>query len=272
MGGGLLVLIFGLFGLTVGSFLNVLIVRHGARSLAGRSACMSCGRTIEWHDLVPVVSWLALRGRCRYCRSRISIQYPLVEVATGILFAFVGASPAPLIARVLGLFIAALLVAITVYDLRHTIIPDGWVYAFALLALASSLLSLGANGREVLIVLLSGPLLAAPLAALWFFSRGTWMGLGDAKLALGIGWLLGWYWGTIAIFLAFMLGALIAVGVLLPPPYILRTLHSIGITSLGLARRGYTMKSEVPFGPFLIASCLFVWFMTLYVIPIPLPW
>ncbi|MDO8561738.1 MAG: prepilin peptidase, partial [bacterium] len=99
--------IFGLFGLIIGSFLNVLIVRGGVRALSGRSACMSCGRGIPWYDLIPVFSWVLLRGRCRFCRSKISVQYPLVELTTALLFAALGASPVSLIARIFGLLIVA---------------------------------------------------------------------------------------------------------------------------------------------------------------------
>jgi Bacterial Peptidase A24 N-terminal domain len=80
---------FGMFGLIVGSFFNVVIIR-GTGALIGRSACMSCGKTLAWYDMVPVVSWFLLRGRCRTCGSALSIQYPLVEGATAILFALVG--------------------------------------------------------------------------------------------------------------------------------------------------------------------------------------
>src|SRR4051812_42460706 len=84
--------VFGIFGLIIGSFLNVLILRHGERSLGGRSACMSCGRTLKWFDLIPVFSWLALLGRCRTCKKKISVQYPIVEATTAILFAAVGSA------------------------------------------------------------------------------------------------------------------------------------------------------------------------------------
>src|SRR5207244_1854886 len=89
------------------------------------------------YDMVPVVSWLALKGRCRTCEAKISIQYPLVEVATAISFALIaGASfPLALFSRALFCILAALLIAIFVYDLYHTIIPDPWVYTFDLLAL-----------------------------------------------------------------------------------------------------------------------------------------
>ena len=85
-----LVLAFGILGLCVGSFLNVIILRRGKRSLSWRSECMSCAKTLAWYDLIPIASWVILRGRCRACGSSISIQYPLVEAATAILFAVFG--------------------------------------------------------------------------------------------------------------------------------------------------------------------------------------
>ena len=256
-------LVFGLLGLIIGSFLNVLILRRGAKSILGRSGCLSCGHELEALDLVPFFSWLALRGRCRYCGSRISIQYPLVEASTAVLFALIGAAAfvIPLLVS-LYLAIAALLILIAAYDIRHTIIPDSWVYAFAVLALPSQLFVPHADA--LWIILLSGPFAALPFVALWGVSSGRWMGLGDAKLALGIGWLLGPVFAWVAITLAFVIGALVSVCILLPLPYILRALSQLGITSFPIRARGFTMKSEVAFGPFLILGCIIIWISLLY--------
>src|SRR5271165_6313244 len=120
--------LYGLLGLVIGSFLNVVIIRRGARTIGGRSGCLSCGAPLAWYDMVPVFSWLALLGRCRSCGSPISVQYPLVEASTAILFALIGGSPLPLMMQVLSLAICAILVLITAYDVRHTIIPDEWSY------------------------------------------------------------------------------------------------------------------------------------------------
>lgn len=260
--------IFALFGLIVGSFLNVLIVRATVRALSGRSACMSCGRGILWYDLIPVLSWVWLGGRCRFCRSKISAQYPLVELTTAFLFAALGAAPVPIIVRLFGLPILAILVAISAYDLRHTIIPDAWVWIFNALALISSLLTT----NYLLLTILSGPAVALPLFALWLVSRGRWMGLGDAKLALGIGWLLGPLYGIVALFFAFVIGAVVSVFVLLPLPHVALYLSKRGIARLSNSSPRLTMKSEVPFGPFLVAACLLVWFSLLYGIPLPFIW
>jgi leader peptidase (prepilin peptidase) / N-methyltransferase len=255
-------ILWGAFGLIIGSFVNVLIARHGEKSILGRSACPACKTTLQWFELVPVLSWLLLRGRCRTCKTRISLQYPLVELFTAFGFVAMGLAPVPITVQLIGTCIIALLVAVTVYDLYHTIIPDIWSYMFGALALLTSSLyvaDLGALGM----LLLSGPLVALPLFSLWLFSRGTWMGLGDAKLALGIGWLLGVLEGYVALGLAFMIGAFVGVCILLPLPHIMKTLARAGITHGGEAR-GFTMKSEIPFGPFLICALCIVWFSQLY--------
>jgi len=258
---------FGLFGLIIGSFLNVVILRRGARTVGGRSGCLSCGAPLRWYDLVPVVSWVALRGRCRACGSRISVQYPLVEASTAVLFACIGASDLSIPMQIISLIIIALLILITVYDLRHTIIPDEWSYTFAILAfISASSFAIGSGWTGIFSLIIAGPLCALPLFALWLISRGRWMGLGDAKLALGIGFLLGQGTGLFAVFFAFVIGAVISVCFLLPYSYVRAR---FGITRLGAGGAGFTMKSEVPFGPFLIASTLLVWLMTIYGMPIP---
>jgi prepilin signal peptidase PulO-like enzyme (type II secretory pathway) len=263
----MLVLVSFLFGLIIGSFLNVVILRRCASALGGRSHCMSCRMTIRWYDNIPLLSWLALRGRCRFCKSRISPQYPLVELLTGVLFALLGGAPLTYPELAVGFCIIALLVAIAVYDLRHTIIPDEWVYPFALFALVFAYLWIGPVGG-IPLFLLAGPLIALPLFLLWLVSRGAWMGLGDAKLCLGIGWLLGPLYGFYALSFGFILGAFVALCILLPLPYLVRAAR--GIVRLSARGTRFTMKSEVPFGPFLIAAALIIWFLLLYHVQLPL--
>jgi leader peptidase (prepilin peptidase)/N-methyltransferase len=249
---------FGLFGLIVGSFLNVLILRYPERGVGGRSACMSCGKQIRWYDNIPVFSWLVLRGRCRDCHAHISIQYPLVEALTAILFALIGASTLALPAQIAACIITALLIAIAVYDFRHTVIPDPWVYTFALVALFSQLLF---GPHPDALTFLSGAIVAAPLFALWLYSRGAWMGFGDVKLAVGMGWLLGAVYGVAALFLAFVVGAFVGVG-------LIAFTHTSAAAKAG---QGFTMKSEIPFGPFLVASTFIVWLLLIYQLD-PLLW
>src|SRR3989344_6080488 len=256
-----------LLGLFIGSFLNVVIYRYGTggwwrgRGKAGRSKCFSCGKTLAWYELVPLLSFLIQRGRCRGCRSRIAWQYPAVELLTSLGFLAVWqlfASPLFLFPNPYFLvpvywLIISLLIIILVYDLRHKIIPDGPVFAFiglSLVATISRSFLAGVTGLDW--HLLGAHLLTALVFflffwALWYFSGGRWMGFGDAKLVVGVGLLLGPSLGASAIVLAFWSGALVGVGLILYGKLRLRWLALAG-------RRGAspTMKSELPFAPFII--------------------
>ncbi len=247
-----------LFGLIVGSFLNVVIYRFNTgATLLGRSMCFSCGKTLCWYELFPVLSFLLQRGRCRACGAKISWQYPIVELLTGLLY--------------LGVFIVAgydwmyfgylivqvtLLIIIGVYDVKHKIIPNAFSYTFAGLSLLYILYEFffGDLSGNIFIWFASGPVYFLPFAAMWYFSKGTWMGFGDAKLALGIGWFLGLGYAYISMMMSFWVGAL--VGLLL-----------IGYGKLaGLTKdtEKVTMKSEIPFGPFLILGVLVMVFFSSY--------
>ncbi len=271
----MLAIIFGGFGLIIGSFLNVLILRHGFKSAGGRSACPHCHHALAWYDMFPVLSWIALRGKCRYCRGRISIQYPLVEAATAAVFMLIAVAPFPvdIFYRTLFCAIAALLIAIFVYDLYHTIIPDAWAYLFdglAFFTMGPLYLALGPEAPLWLYVL-AGPFAALPLFLLWFISKGEWMGFGDVKLALGIGWLLGATLGVFSVFFAFVIGAVFFMPLLILSSDWWRSMVG-GFTPTPNSSSlvwGFTMKSEIPFGPFLITSCLLLWFALLYNVPVP---
>ena len=257
---------FFFFGLIIGSFLNVLILRWGKQTLGGRSACVSCGTTLAWHDLIPILSWAILLGRCRYCGARISSQYVLVELTTALLFLIVGCAPLPLFIRIFSLPIVAILIAIAVHDFRTTLMPNAWVYAFCALSLFTILFFPPQNLSDALAALIAGPLVALPLFALWYISDGAWMGFGDVKFALGMGWLLGLGDGIIALFFAFVIGALVSVPLLFfssPGWKRVRTSFTPSSRSQNHSR-SYTMKSEIPFGPFLVASTLIVWLSTIY--------
>lgn len=255
-------LAFAIFGLIIGSFLNVLILREGSeQSILGRSSCPSCGRLLLWFELVPVLSFLVLRGKCRTCKSRISLQYITVEILTAVLFVLVGGAGLGALETALGLGIVSLFIAICVYDIYHTLIPDAWSYLAAFLSL---LYALSISDASLVWILSSGPLVALPLFAMWLISKGRWMGLGDAKLALSLGWLLGLAQGMFALLGAFILGSIVSIFILLPLQTILERAKGIGITVLNPHDRRFTMQSEVPFGPFLIASCLFLWFLHVY--------
>lgn len=263
------------FGAIIGSFLNVWVIRRGARPLSGRSECLSCGARIHWYDNIPIVSWIVLHGACRFCGSSVSAQYPIVELLAGILFAVLAAAHAPivqmdsveLLTLLLEYTLASLTLAIAVYDIRHTIIPDTWVYAAGIAALALGLMT---HVSPVWMTLLAAPATALPLFALWAASRGAWMGLGDVKLAFAIGWVLGPLFGIFSIFLAFIIGAVVSVCILLPLPHLMRVLSEKGIARLSTNHATFTMKSEVAFGPFLVAAFFFSWIALLYHIPLPI--
>ncbi|TSC86141.1 MAG: leader peptidase (prepilin peptidase) / N-methyltransferase [Parcubacteria group bacterium Gr01-1014_8] len=234
----------------------------------GRSACPSCRTVLKVVDLVPVFSFVYLGGACRYCKNRISLQYPLVEIGTALLFVLVGLSPLPIELKILGVLIMALFVAITVYDIYHTVIPDVWSYAAGVVAFVYGLLAME-EASQITYVVLGALATATPLFSLWLVSRGKWMGLGDVKLAFTIGFLLGPIAGPFAILCAFIIGAVVSVCILLPLPVLLAYAEKIGITPLSRGAPRFTMESEVPFGPFLIASCILVWQLNVYGISIP---
>jgi len=234
-----------IFGTIIGSFLNVVVYRYNTGfSLGGRSQCASCAKILAWYELVPVVSFLLQKRRCIGCKAKISWQYPVVEVSTGILFLLTyNLYSIPYTALPYYWVVMSLLVVITVYDLKHKIIPDLFVYSFIVLAFLN-LFRISDFGFRILDQwdLLAGPILAAPFVLIWLVSRGKWMGLGDGKLVLGLGWFLGLYQGISAVILAFWIGAV------------------VGILLLFLKGKTFTMKSEIPFGPFLILGMLLVFF------------
>lgn len=247
-------------GAIIGSFLNVVIYRYnsGASPLTGRSQCFSCGKTLVWYELVPLLSFLLQRGRCRKCHVRLSWQYPLVEVLTGIIFVALFALGKPLAESIWLATIFSTLIVIGAYDIRHQIIPDSLVAFFAIDSLAWFLWLHHANLGEIfqipyLWTLLAGPVLFAPFWALWFVSKGKWIGLGDGKLAIGIGWFLGLSLGGSAIMLAFWIGTLWALAMM-------TSQRLIAQVAPAHVHKMLSMRSAVAFGPFLILGVFVVYF------------
>lgn len=252
------------FGAIVGSFLNVVILRYntGASIAMGKSACFSCAKNLFWYELFPIASFVALKGRCGNCKSKISWQYPLVEFFTGFIFlltflmifnqsfAFFEFSFNYLLYIFYYWSIFSLLIVITVYDIRHKIIPDLLVFSFAGLSLTRLIFNFGIQDlfhSPFIFDLLAGPILALPFFLMWLFSKGRWMGLGDAKLALGIGWFLGLFSGISAVILGFWIGAAFSLLIIL-------------FQRLNLTGKRITIKSEIPFAPFLVIGLLLVFF------------
>jgi leader peptidase (prepilin peptidase) / N-methyltransferase len=244
-------------GLLIGSFLNVVILRmNTGRSVSkGRSKCARCSKVLAWYELIPVLSYLSLKGKCRSCKLPISHQYPIVELLTGIAFIALytktilsaGFTTTSLIEFIFFATIASLLIVIVIYDLRHQIVPDQIVYPFIILSLISvAWKALTIPGYMLGTAVVEGVVVALPFFLLWFFSKGRMMGFGDVKLALGMGWLLGLSSGVAALFLAFWIGGIIGLFLL-------------------AATRTYKMRSQVPFAPFLIAGLIIAggWGITL---------
>jgi leader peptidase (prepilin peptidase) / N-methyltransferase len=282
----ILFLVF-LLGLTIGSFLNAFIyrleVQHGLRVIPrdrekanvtvmqGRSFCPQCGHTLAWQDLIPLLSFLLLLGKCRYCQRSISWQYPLVEIATALLFVLLFFFTMPWLGQgvenltrlsftqlveLLYLWaVASALLVIFVYDLKYYLIPDKVLY----LAITAVLFWRGFEfldfgswdlfGIWNLEFGIFAPLVQAILAGLgaslfflliYIISNGRAMGFGDVKLAFLLGLFLGWPAILVALFSAFCLGAI------------------VGVALIALKKKG--LKSEVPFAPFLIVGTAIAYF------------
>jgi prepilin signal peptidase PulO-like enzyme (type II secretory pathway) len=249
-----------IFGLAVGSFLNCIIYRLQKEEsfLLKRSYCPNCKKALGWQDLIPVLSFVFLKGKCRYCQRPISWQYPLVELVTGILFVFIAWNQ--LIINPIGipsgsygasnflnffylLIVACFLIIIFVSDLRYYIIPDKIIYPAIGLALIYNIFLffiLHSSFWAFLNPLLSAILASAFFLAIVLISRGKWMGWGDPKLAFFMGLLLGFPKIIVALFLAFLIGAIMGVGLILTGKK--------------------TLKSEVPFGPFLVVGTVIALF------------
>ncbi len=252
--------IYGMFGLILGSFLNVLVLRHNAHSVLGRSGCAVCGAALSWYELIPILSWVFQKGVCRTCGSNISIQYPLVELAVASWFVLIASTPISLLEQGIMLFVGVVLIAIAVYDIRHTIIPDQWVWGFVVAAVVYSSVVFATGERALLDACISGIVIAAPIWALWFFSRGMAMGFGDVKLALGIGYVTGLSSGVYTLGLAFIFGAVVGVSIIAYQRMRPLLLQVINARPLKPYARTLTMKSEIPFGPFLVAAVVIVWY------------
>ena len=248
------VLVAGGFGLLIGSFLNVVVYRVPAGISIARpaSACPSCSTPIRRRDNVPVLSWLALGGRCRDCRTAISARYPIVELATGLFFVLVAArlwpltdvptEALPLVSRLLSLvaflWLAGVSVALAVIDVEHHRLPDAIVlpsYAVGALLLATSSVLVGDWAALVRAAIGLVALFAFYLIAALSYPGG--MGFGDVKLAGVLGLYLAWLgWGEFAVgaFAAFLLGGVFAL---------------VLVVTRRVQRTG-----GIPFGPWMLAG------------------
>lgn len=250
-----LVALAGLLGLAVGSFLNVCIYRLPLEQslVFPPSHCTSCSRRLSWFENVPVLAWIALRGRCRTCQARISAVYPAVELFTGAMFAWAAWHYGPGLLLVSRLLFGCMLVVLFFVDLRHRILPNpitvgGTVVGFILSFVAPP------GWRSSLIGLVIGGLIPLLLAEAYLRLRKIeGLGMGDVKMLALIGAFLGWQLVLLTLAVASVLGSF------------------VGLVMI-LTRRG-DMKYALPFGTFLAIAALFAsvagepvvqWYMGFY--------
>ena len=243
-----------LAGLCIGSFLNCVIYRlENKKSLKGRSFCPHCKHTLDWKDLFPVFSFVALLGKCRYCHKKISWQYPIVEISTGLIFLLISNLQFSISNQftiiefsnlLYLLYIASVLIIIFIYDLKHYLIPDKILFPAIIISLFYQFFF----SEHFLNHFFAGLVASGFFFVIFFISGGKWMGFGDVKLAILMGLFLGLRPVLTALFIAFFIGAIISV--------VLMVLHKKGL------------KSEVPFGPFLIAGT----FIALFFAPQIVEW
>ena len=251
----LIAVLIAIFGLIVGSFINVWTIRLGNDvSRYDRSRCLSCGYGLRSLDLIPVLSFFALGGRCRSCKTRISMQYPAVELLTATLFVLIffrNGIPTSLFdtefwtLTVMMVLITVPMIAMTVYDIRHKIVPFPMLAPFIIFSSIFAAISYFFGGSEGAFVVIAGILLFVPFLALWWLSRGAWIGFGDILLIFGIGVLLGFWGGISAILLAFWSATAFLIVVMLPLLYI----WNVRLFNI---KKDSIMKSEIPLVPFLM--------------------
>lgn len=205
-------LIGGLFGAVIGSFLNVCIVRWPAEQsvVRPRSRCPTCGYQIVWYDNIPIVSWLLLGGKCRGCRSPIGMLYPLVELATAIIWAGMAWRFGLTLDALEGALFLTILLGIAMTDAREYLIPDEFTLGGLVIGLAFA----AAGGGASLITALIGA--AVGFGLLWIVGKlGSWafkeeaMGGGDIKMMAMVGAFVGWQGVLLTIFMGALIGTLI---------------------------------------------------------------
>jgi leader peptidase (prepilin peptidase)/N-methyltransferase len=238
-----LVLMF-ITGSAVGSFLNVVIDRSvRGESILGRSYCENCRATLSTFDLVPILSFVGLRARCRYCRHKLSWQYPILETLTAVLFVFTfyflaTSGQFSLLALLYHLAIISVLIIVAAVDLKFSLIPTSPVFAASFASLFYNYFFV--SSHEFVAGVLAAFLLAASFAGIVLITRGRGMGTGDIPLVFFLGLFLGWPLSLLAVFLSFLSGAAVAIALLL--------------------FRKKTFGQAIPFGPFLAGSAVVVFF------------
>ena len=228
----------GILGLCVGSFLNVCIHRlpRGESLVRPPSRCPSCGRQLSWFDNVPVFSWIALLGKCRRCGEPIAIRYPLVELITAGLWVLIAAMTPPDALLASRLVLATSLVVLFMIDLEHHILPNVITLPGIAVGFLFSLVAPPGPIASLLGIVLGAGILYA-IAAGYFLLRGEeGMGMGDVKMLAMVGAFLGWRAVLLTLVLSSFAGAVIGVAMM-------------------LFQRG-TLRYALPFGTFLAVGAL----------------
>ncbi|MGE5392919.1 MAG: prepilin peptidase [Candidatus Saccharibacteria bacterium] len=238
------IIISFLFGLIVGSFLNVVIFRlkSNRQFVKGRSACQSCGHELSALDLIPVASFLFLRGRCRYCRAKLSPQYPIVELVTGVVFGLIGFRFGLGLPGLSAAVLSGFFIVVAVYDFKHLLILDKVVLPGAVVALlfnvATDLSGSCASWWQCRTI--SGLIGAAIIAGFFLLqhliSKGRWIGFGDVKYGLMLGLSAGMGGSLVLLFVAYLAGAF------------------AGLSLIAFGRK--QLSSRLPFGTFLSLSAI----------------
>jgi leader peptidase (prepilin peptidase)/N-methyltransferase len=227
-----------LFGAVIGSFLNVVIYRlpRGQSLVTPPSRCPSCGSRLAWYDNVPIAGWLLLGGRCRRCRAPISVQYPVVELVTALLFVLVAwlTPVGPLL--ISRLLFVCLLIALFGIDLEHQILPNSITLPGIVAGLLLSVIAPPGPQDAVIGVLLGGGVLYAIAGAYYLWRREEGLGMGDVKMLALIGAFLGWKAVLVTLVLSSFSGAVVGVALI-------------------AAQKG-GMKLALPFGTFLALGAL----------------
>ena len=198
-----------IFGITIGSFLNVCIYRLplGESVVTAPSHCMTCGRKLRWYDMVPVFSWLVLGGKCRNCKSKISVQYPIIEGVNGILYVVIFAVNGLVWSSVIYCLMASALLVLSVIDWRTYEIPFGINVFLFVLGIAMAVLDRG-NLVEHLIGMVC---VSGVLEILYLVSGGGAIGGGDIKLMFACGLILGWKLTLLAFVLGCIIGSVVHI-------------------------------------------------------------
>ncbi len=232
-----------ILGTTIGSFLNVIIDRPiKGKSILGRSKCDYCGKKLLWYDMFPVISFFLLKGKSRCCQKKLSWQYPLVEFLTGLTFILVFFFNDSFYKNLLETFfllgIISCFIVIFVSDFKYHLIADGVLIGLFVFSLFFNLNNYFLENNLFLLKenFVSGLVVGLPIFLIYFLSKERAMGLGDVYLSAIIGFLLGWKKGFLALYIAFLLGAI------------------FGLMLILLKKK--KLKSKIAFGPFIVIGSM----------------